>query len=78
MKLLLIFFTLMCVKDTEAEAKHHQLDLVACSDTDQEYMLGLDGEEQFYADFEKKKLVNMYPPFADPADSPGGYAWAGG
>nr|AEI55828.1 MHC class II antigen [Leiocassis longirostris] len=76
MKLLLIFFTLMCVTDTEAGVKHHNLDLLACSDTDEEVMWGSDGEEQFYADFKQKKLENVLPPFADPYDFPGGYEWA--
>nr|ADM21330.1 MHC class IIA antigen [Leiocassis longirostris] len=76
MKLLLIFFTLMCVTDTEAGVKHHRLDLLACSDTDEEVMFGVDGEERYYADFKQKKLVNMLPPFADPIDFPGGYDWA--
>ncbi|XP_047655909.1 H-2 class II histocompatibility antigen, A-Q alpha chain-like [Tachysurus fulvidraco] len=78
MKLLLIFFTLMCVTDTEAGAQHHDLDLVACSDTDQEYMVGSDGEEQFYADFKQKTLVKALPPFADPYEFPGGYEYAEG
>nr|AEI55830.1 MHC class II antigen [Leiocassis longirostris] len=78
MKLLLIFFTLMCVTDTEAGAKHHDLDLVACSDTDEEFMRGIDGEEAFYADFKQKKLENVMPPFSDPSDFPGGYEFAEG
>ncbi|KAK3565879.1 hypothetical protein QTP86_019639 [Hemibagrus guttatus] len=60
----------------KCSAKHHQLEIVACSDTDQEFMWGDDGEEEFYVDFEKKKLVDMMPPFSDPYDFPGGYDWA--
>lgn len=56
--------------------KHHNLDLVACSDTDQEYMRGSDGEESFYADFKQKKGVSALPPFSDPFDNPGGYEFA--
>ncbi|XP_026801615.3 H-2 class II histocompatibility antigen, I-E alpha chain-like [Pangasianodon hypophthalmus] len=76
MKLFLLFFTLMCVKDTEAQTKHHQMEIVACSNTDKEYMRGADGEEKFYADFEKKKGVIMLPPFADPIQFPGAYEFA--
>ncbi|MCJ8735438.1 hypothetical protein PDJAM_G00246900 [Pangasius djambal] len=73
MKLFLLFFTLMCVKDTEAQTKHHQLQIVACSDSDKEFMWGLDEEELFYADFEKKEGVNMVPRFADPMQFPTQY-----
>lgn len=39
-------------------------------------MRGADGEELFYADFDKKKGVDMSPPFADPAEHPGAYEFA--
>ncbi|XP_060787132.1 H-2 class II histocompatibility antigen, A-U alpha chain-like isoform X2 [Neoarius graeffei] len=73
MKLFLIFFTLMCVRDTESQFKHHELHLIECSEKNKEFMLGSDGDEEFYADFEKKKGVIMLPPFADPIGYPGGY-----
>ncbi|XP_060787118.1 H-2 class II histocompatibility antigen, A-U alpha chain-like [Neoarius graeffei] len=73
MKLFLIFFTLMCVRDTESQFKHHELQITECSEKNKEFMLGFDGNEAFYADFEKKKGVTMLPPFADPIGSPGGY-----
>ncbi|MCI4381272.1 hypothetical protein PGIGA_G00250080 [Pangasianodon gigas] len=78
MKLFLLFFTLMCVKDTEAQTKHHEMDIVACSDSDKEYMWGSDGEVEFYADFEKKEGVIMLPPFSDPIQYPGFYERAEG
>ncbi|KAI5622164.1 hypothetical protein C0J50_18548, partial [Silurus asotus] len=58
--------------------KHTRIELVACSDTDKEFMVGTDGEEQFYADFEKKEGVVMVPPFADPLSYPGFYEQAEG
>ncbi|XP_060787114.1 H-2 class II histocompatibility antigen, A-U alpha chain-like [Neoarius graeffei] len=73
MKLFLIFFTLMCVRDTESQFKHHELQIIECSEKNKEYMLGADGDERFYADFEKKKGVIMLPPFADPIGFPGFY-----
>ncbi|KAB5567900.1 hypothetical protein PHYPO_G00238110 [Pangasianodon hypophthalmus] len=57
MKLFLLFFTLMCVKDTEAQTKRHYMEITACSDTDKEYMIGDDEEVWFYADFVKKQGV---------------------
>ncbi|XP_060787120.1 H-2 class II histocompatibility antigen, A-U alpha chain-like isoform X1 [Neoarius graeffei] len=76
MKLFLIFFTLMCVRDTESQFKHHRLELLECSEKNKEFMWGSDGDEEFYADFEKKKGVIMLPPFADPAEFPGVYEYA--
>ncbi|KAG7331980.1 hypothetical protein KOW79_003814 [Hemibagrus wyckioides] len=78
MKILLTFFTLMCVTDTGAGDKHQHLLLTDCSDSDQEFMLGSDGEEMFYADFNKKKVVSMLPPFADPGEFAAGYEGAEG
>nr|AAD39869.1 MHC class II antigen [Ictalurus punctatus] len=76
MRLFLLCFTLVCVKDTEAQNKFHHLELSACSEKDKEYMVGSDGEEMFYADFEKKDIVNALPPFADPGEFTGGFAFA--
>ncbi|XP_053536026.1 H-2 class II histocompatibility antigen, A-U alpha chain [Ictalurus punctatus] len=78
MRLFLLCFTLVCVKDTEAQNKLHHLQLAACSDTDKEYMFGDDGEVEVYADFEKKDIVNALPPFADPIEFPAGFAAAEG
>lgn len=41
-------------------------------------MFGDDGEERRYADFNKKEMVIMLPPFADPIQYPGGYEFAEG
>ncbi|XP_060787148.1 H-2 class II histocompatibility antigen, A-U alpha chain-like [Neoarius graeffei] len=76
MKLFLIFFTLMCVRDTESQFKHHELLTVECSEKNKEYTAGADGDEAFYADFEKKKLVMTIPPIADPLEFPRFYEWA--
>ncbi|XP_060787138.1 H-2 class II histocompatibility antigen, A-U alpha chain-like isoform X1 [Neoarius graeffei] len=76
MKLFLIFFTLMCVRDTESQFKHHRLLIIECSEKNKEFMWGADGDEEFYADFEKKKGVIMLPPFADPIGFPGQYEFA--
>nr|AAD39872.1 MHC class II antigen [Ictalurus punctatus] len=78
MRLFLLCFTLVCVKDTEAQNKLHHLQLAVCSDTDKEYMIGDDGEVEFYADFKKKDIVYMFPPFADPIRYPSGFAGAEG
>ncbi|XP_053536024.1 LOW QUALITY PROTEIN: H-2 class II histocompatibility antigen, A-U alpha chain [Ictalurus punctatus] len=73
MRLFLLCFTLVCVKDTEAQNKLHHLVLAACSDTDKEFMMGDDGEVEAYTDFKKKDTVIVLPPFADPMQYPGFY-----
>ncbi|XP_053480040.1 H-2 class II histocompatibility antigen, A-U alpha chain [Ictalurus furcatus] len=78
MKLFLFFFTLVCVKDTEAQNKLHHLQLTACSETDKEFMMGDDGEVEAYTDFKKKDIVIVLPPFADPMQYPGFYEGAEG
>ncbi|KAF4070380.1 hypothetical protein AMELA_G00284840 [Ameiurus melas] len=78
MKLFLLFFTLVCVKDSEAQNKFHHLQLSVCSETDKEYLFGDDGEVMVYADFEKKDIVNAFPPFADPIGFPAGFGAAEG
>ncbi|XP_053359937.1 H-2 class II histocompatibility antigen, A-U alpha chain-like [Clarias gariepinus] len=67
MKLFLLFFTLMCVTDTEAESKHNNIAMTACSDTDKEYMMEVEQEEVYHADFVKQQIVMMLPPFGDSA-----------
>ncbi|XP_062855481.1 mamu class II histocompatibility antigen, DR alpha chain-like [Trichomycterus rosablanca] len=62
MKFYMILFTLVCVR---AQIKHEHMLISACSDTEKEFMYGIDGEENYYADFVKQKVVNMQPPFAD-------------
>ncbi|MGL6082964.1 MAG: major histocompatibility complex class II alpha chain [Gammaproteobacteria bacterium] len=52
------------------------MEITACSETDKEYMWGLDEEEMFYADFDQKKGVKMFPPFADPMEFPTQYQFA--
>ena len=44
---------------------HEDINVFGCSDTDAEFMYGLDGEVMVYADFIKQKAVNAMPPFAD-------------
>lgn len=39
---------------------------LGCSNTEREYMYGLDGEEMMHADFHAQKLLMTLPEFADP------------
>ncbi|XP_060787151.1 H-2 class II histocompatibility antigen, A-R alpha chain-like [Neoarius graeffei] len=78
MKLFLIFFTLMCVRDTESQFKHYEMELLECSEKNNEFTHEDDGDELFYADFEKKKVVMMLPPFADSYYFPQQYEYAEG
>lgn len=52
------------------------MEIVECSEKDKEFMWGLEGDELFYADFEKKEGVVMLPPFADPIGFPTQYEFA--
>ncbi|KAF5891094.1 MHC class II beta chain, partial [Clarias magur] len=60
----------------KSSVKHHQTALSACSDTDQEYMRGLDEDEVFYSDFTNKRGVVMLPPFSDSTEFPGLYEFS--
>ncbi|KAM4612315.1 H-2 class II histocompatibility antigen, A-U alpha chain-like [Polymixia lowei] len=49
-----------------ADFVHEDIAIDGCSDTDGEKMFGLDGEEMWYADFNKHKGVYPQPKFIDP------------
>ncbi|XP_039887308.1 mamu class II histocompatibility antigen, DR alpha chain-like [Simochromis diagramma] len=71
MKGLLLF--LSCVLCVSADVLHEDSYISGCSDSDGEDMYGLDGEEVWYADFNKQTGVEPLPDFADPIDFPGHY-----
>lgn len=52
---------------------HEDFYLMGCSNTEREYMYGMDGEELYYADFIKGVAVDVIPDFADPITMPGVY-----
>ncbi|XP_036416759.1 H-2 class II histocompatibility antigen, A-U alpha chain-like [Colossoma macropomum] len=61
--------TLICavLLSTEAKTVHKHIAVDLCSDTDQQSLYGLDGEELWYADFEQGIGVLTIPQFADPS-----------
>nr|AYN72119.1 MHC class II antigen alpha chain [Oreochromis niloticus] len=61
MKELLLF--LSCVLCVNADALHSDITIAGCSDSDGEKMYGLDGEEKWYADFNKHTGVDAPPDF---------------
>uniref|UniRef100_A0A3P9DR14 Mamu class II histocompatibility antigen, DR alpha chain-like n=1 Tax=Maylandia zebra TaxID=106582 RepID=A0A3P9DR14_9CICH len=69
MKELLLF--LSCVLCVSADGEfvsvnstlHEDIGISGCSDSDGENMYGLDGEEKWYADFNKKEEIYPQPPF---------------
>ncbi|GAA6085352.1 H-2 class II histocompatibility antigen, A-U alpha chain-like [Tachysurus ichikawai] len=73
MKLLLIIFTLSCIKDSRAQIKHVDIQLIGCTESDKEYMIEHDDEEMIHSDFKKQDLVMKLPDFADPIQWPGAY-----
>ncbi|KAM9475758.1 H-2 class II histocompatibility antigen, A-U alpha chain-like [Clarias gariepinus] len=70
MNLLLIFFTLSCIKKTGAQIKHVDSGMTGCSDSDKEFVLQHDDEEVFHSDFKKKAQVMKFPEFADSVKFP--------
>ncbi|XP_026998732.1 H-2 class II histocompatibility antigen, A-U alpha chain-like [Tachysurus fulvidraco] len=73
MKLLLIIFTLSCIKDSRAQIKHVDFKLSGCTESDKESLMEHDDEEIFHSDFKKQDLEMMLPEFADPIQWPGFY-----
>nr|AAB67867.1 MHC class II alpha [Morone saxatilis] len=61
MMVLVLWFS--CVS---ADVLHEDIAINGCSDSDGEFMYGLDGEEKWYADFINKKGVEPQPSFIDP------------
>uniref|UniRef100_A0A672FRF3 Ig-like domain-containing protein n=1 Tax=Salarias fasciatus TaxID=181472 RepID=A0A672FRF3_SALFA len=64
MKMKLLLF-LCCVLRVSADAQHSDLAISGCSDSDGEVMYALDGEEMWYADFDKRVGVEPQPDFID-------------
>ncbi len=52
---------------------HEDYALTACSDTEKADLYGMDGEEQWHADFIKGVGVVTLPDFSDPITFPGYY-----
>ncbi|KAM9475047.1 H-2 class II histocompatibility antigen, A-U alpha chain-like [Clarias gariepinus] len=73
MKLLLIFFTLSCIKDAGAQIKLVDLGMAGCSDSDEEFVVEHDDEEVLHTDFKKQGLVMKLPTFLDPIKWPAAY-----
>ncbi|XP_059184763.1 HLA class II histocompatibility antigen, DP alpha 1 chain-like [Centropristis striata] len=71
MMVVLVLSGVLCVS---ADVLHKDIGFVACSESDGEFMYGLDGEELWYADFKNKKAVEPQPSFVDHISYPeGGY-----
>ncbi|XP_029591961.1 H-2 class II histocompatibility antigen, A-U alpha chain-like [Salmo trutta] len=66
MKLSVIVLILCCQVYAEDKVLHIDLYVSGCSDSDGVGVFGLDGEEKWYADFNKGKGVVVQPPFSDP------------
>uniref|UniRef100_A0A668A1K7 Ig-like domain-containing protein n=1 Tax=Myripristis murdjan TaxID=586833 RepID=A0A668A1K7_9TELE len=75
MKSLLILSWLLCVR---AEVLHQTIQVIGCSASNGEFMVGLDTEEEWYADFKNHRGVIVLPKFADPVSYEGLYQMAVG
>uniref|UniRef100_UPI003AACC391 H-2 class II histocompatibility antigen, A-U alpha chain-like n=1 Tax=Centroberyx gerrardi TaxID=166262 RepID=UPI003AACC391 len=67
---------LSCLLGVTAGTVHESTSINGCSETDGEVMVGLEGEELYYADFINKKGVEPQPKFVDQVTYPGGYEQA--
>uniref|UniRef100_A0A6Q2XL88 Ig-like domain-containing protein n=2 Tax=Esox lucius TaxID=8010 RepID=A0A6Q2XL88_ESOLU len=73
MKTPMIFFVLASVVYTEGKFLHIDLSIDGCSDSDRVNTIGEDGDELWFADFNKHQGVGALPPFADPISFQGLY-----
>ncbi|KAG7999424.1 Mamu class II histocompatibility antigen [Nibea albiflora] len=72
MILVLVLCSVLCV----SADSHEELYINGCSDSDGENMYGLDGEEAWYADFNKRVGVNARPSFVEGEYVEGAYQTA--
>ncbi|XP_037336026.2 HLA class II histocompatibility antigen, DP alpha 1 chain-like [Pungitius pungitius] len=70
MKMMLVLSGVFCVS---ADVLHEGIRVSGCSDSDEEYMFGVDGEEIWYVDLKQGKGVKHFPSFGVPVDLPGAY-----
>ncbi|KAK7135514.1 hypothetical protein R3I94_014247 [Phoxinus phoxinus] len=73
MELYVFMFMLAALVSSENKVVHEDINIIGCSNTDKEYMYGIDGEEIIYADFVKGVAVDAQPVFVDHTSYPGLY-----
>ncbi|KAG1951012.1 HLA class II histocompatibility antigen, DP alpha 1 chain-like [Pimephales promelas] len=73
MELSVFMFMLVALVSSENKVVHEQFVLSGCSNTDKEFMYGVDGEERLYADFVKGVEVDALPDFVEHYPYPGFY-----
>ncbi|XP_067251315.1 H-2 class II histocompatibility antigen, A-Q alpha chain-like [Chanodichthys erythropterus] len=78
MELYVFMFMLAALVSSEKKVVHEDFGLTGCSDTEKEYMDGMDGEELWHADFIKGEGVITQPAFSDPLGYDGFYQAAVG
>ncbi|KAJ0056078.1 hypothetical protein NL108_018607 [Boleophthalmus pectinirostris] len=77
-QLLQLLQLLLLLQYSCAQDFHGDVQIDACSDSDGEGMVGLDGDVLYYADFDKKEMVYTLPQFGDSMECPGCYEGAVG
>ncbi|XP_059403078.1 H-2 class II histocompatibility antigen, A-U alpha chain-like [Carassius carassius] len=73
MELYLPILTFTAFLSAHAQLEHNDFSTTGCSGTDNESMIGSDGEEAWHADFNQKTGVVTLPDFADPMSFSGFY-----
>uniref|UniRef100_A0A8C1GPT4 Si:busm1-194e12.11 n=1 Tax=Cyprinus carpio TaxID=7962 RepID=A0A8C1GPT4_CYPCA len=66
MELYTTVLALTVVLSTDAIYVHEDFELILCSDTEREVMIGSDEEEVVHVDFNQKRRVETLPDFGDP------------
>ncbi|XP_044197245.1 RLA class II histocompatibility antigen, DP alpha-1 chain-like [Thunnus albacares] len=66
MKVMKVWELLLILSCVSADIIHDNLSIAGCSESDGEFMVALDGEELYYADFTNKRAVYPQPDFIDP------------
>ncbi|XP_065103535.1 HLA class II histocompatibility antigen, DP alpha 1 chain [Paramisgurnus dabryanus] len=70
MEVYVFILTLVVLVSSELDVVHEETHVLGCSDTEEEFIYGLDGEVMFYADFNKQEGKMSLPEFADPVSFP--------
>ncbi|XP_056102601.1 rano class II histocompatibility antigen, B alpha chain-like [Rhinichthys klamathensis goyatoka] len=68
-----VLLMLAVIVRTETQVVHRDFIFTGCSDTEKEFLMGFDGEEQCHSDFIRKEGVVTLPDFGDPISFPGFY-----
>ncbi|XP_051508814.1 H-2 class II histocompatibility antigen, A-U alpha chain-like isoform X2 [Myxocyprinus asiaticus] len=73
MVLYVFLFMFTGTVSTHTKVVYRDIQYSGCSDTETEFIYGLDGEELYHSDFNRQEGIVTAPNFADPVSFPGFY-----